>query len=81
MGAVGLAPGQIRMHPEHGMIYIVDGDYERNGRVSNHWRFRKVLHGGQLSPELLGGYGDNRWPIRRDVQAKVHIVRCEEETE
>lgn len=56
-----LHEGGVFLHPEDGPIYITDGAYERNGRVSNAWSWVKVLPNGKLDTKELHGYGDD-WP-------------------
>jgi hypothetical protein len=37
-------------------VYITDGQYESNGRISNYWRFRYINKNGSLG-ESGGDYG------------------------
>ena len=70
-----LAVGQIRRHPAHGLIYIIDGAFERNGRVSNFWDFHKVLKNGRLSARVYGDYGSSQWPTPANMEVQIRIVR------
>jgi hypothetical protein len=38
------------------LVYIVDGVYEVDGRLSNWWTWRKILPNGRLSRKV-SGYG------------------------
>lgn len=58
--------GRVYNHPEHGPIYIIDGAYERNGRVSNAWNWKKI-NNGTLMPKIYNGYGGD-WP---EIKAKI----------
>ncbi len=70
-----LAVGQIRRHPDHGLIYIIDGDFERNGRISNFWDFRKVLKDGRLSARIYGDYGGSEWPTPKNIVVQIRVVQ------
>lgn len=48
--------GAIVMHPDGYKVYVIDGAYLRNGRVSNHWTWQRVNEDGTLG-ERESGYG------------------------
>jgi hypothetical protein len=38
-------------------VYIVEGQYEINGRISNYWYWRRVIDDCFLSKDIESGYG------------------------
>ena len=69
-----LAIGQVRRHPEYGLIYITGGIYQVNGRISNAWDFRKVLKDGRLSARVYGDYGNLQWPTPPNLMVEIRVV-------
>lgn len=61
--------GGVFRHPVDGVIYVTGGAYEIGGRVSNHWRWRKVNKDGTLGEEGHG-YGGH-W---KRLDAKISII-------
>ena len=49
--------GSVCEHPDHGLVYVVDGSKMIAGKVSNHYFFHKVNEDGTLDEEELSGYG------------------------
>lgn len=46
--------GDRRVHPQYGVIVLISGAYQVNGRVSNHWHFTVEETG-----EHHADYGDD----------------------
>ena len=60
--------GQVYLHPETGkFVYIVDGQYESGGRVSNFWHWQDINEDGTLGEEGHG-YGWMGQPIDHEVR-------------
>ena len=54
-------------------VYITSGDYEINGRISNHWGWREVNENGSLG-EKGCGYGDSdAKSLEADIEIKVKL--------
>ena len=56
IGPSPLELGKRYMHPEHGVIKIVSGQYWGEHGLSNHWRWIEEATGKEHT-----GYGEN-WP-------------------
>lgn len=52
--------GGVYLYKERYPVYITGGAYERNGRVSNYWKFQHIKKDGQLGKK--GGDYDNGGP-------------------
>ena len=51
-------------------VFIVSGDFFRNGRVSNWWTWRRILDDGSLD-EPESGYGDFSLPKEYKVDFTI----------
>jgi len=51
-----LAVGHVIEHPLHGLVYITEGAVWVDGRLSNHWSWRRVRR-GVLTGKPFSGYG------------------------
>lgn len=49
--------GEVVMHPDGYKVYVTDGQYLSNGRVSNFWYWKRVNEDGSLSETTEHGYG------------------------
>ncbi len=52
----GMQVGKVSRHPDGYLVYISDGSFMRNGRVSNFWDWHRLNDDGTLG-ESEGGYG------------------------
>ncbi len=69
-----LGIGQVRRHPKHGVVYITGGAFYIEGRLSNHWTFRKVLKDGRLG-RSDGDYGSATWPTPKGAEIRVILKK------
>lgn len=58
-------------------VYITDGDYEINGRVSNAFSGRYVNQDGTLSNEKWAGYGANYPQIKHEIVVVIQHDQCQ----
>lgn len=51
-----LAVGHVIEHPRQGLVYITEGAMWVDGRLSNHWSWRRVRRGVMVG-KTFSGYG------------------------
>jgi hypothetical protein len=56
-GGRGLFQGIAAYHPKHGLVYITDGYFMIDGRMSNHFRWQRIKKNGTLGKRIYFGYG------------------------
>jgi len=53
-------------------VYITGGEYESGGRVSNLWKFKRIIDGIVIG-STGGDYNNEAWKFKRVKDARVTI--------
>lgn len=64
IGPSPIEVGKRYLHPEHGLVEVIEGDWTVNGRLSNFWTWRPVQEDGTLGEPVSGLGGE--WELAGD---------------
>ena len=68
--------GLFKHIPTGNLVFITDGNYEVNGRVSNYYKGQIVDENGELTNEILGDYGKRSiWEKIKDYKIKIEFTK------
>jgi hypothetical protein len=60
--------------PTGKLVFITDGEYEVDGRISNFYSGKVLDKNGELTDETLGDYGKHRvWEKIKDYKIKIEL--------
>ena len=60
--------------PTDKLVFITNGEYEVDGRVSNFYSGKVLDKNGELTDETLGDYGKHRvWVKIKDYKLKIEL--------
>ena len=60
--------------PTSKLVFITDGEYEVDGRISNFYSGKVLDKNGELTNETLGDYGKHRvWEKIKDYKVKIEL--------
>jgi hypothetical protein len=60
--------------PTGKIVYLINGEYQINGRISNHYSGNVFNENFELTDETLGDYGiSDKWEKVKDYKIKLEI--------